>query len=247
MRFVIIGGGCYGTFYTRQLLRAADEGAIEKPEILVVDHGSQPEVVGLARDERVQVVSADWDDFFDHYFAARAGSDDDQIVPPPFTPHVALRWLLRALPKAGAMKWSIEPFRSLPQTPFVQQSDNGTLNASHADWLCPVHCIEPDTCPHTRGPRDWDMAETARTFARTLAAAGQPVSQVHVFRCLHLTHGVGCYPAGDLVRAFTEMRTLFPPAGEAVYALVATVSHCHGTLHLLKGEAGTDTVSRAEH
>lgn len=247
MRFVVIGGGCYGTFYTRQLLQAADANAIPRPDIVVVDHGSRPRVAREIADPRVTVARAEWDRFFDHYFASIPADADDRIVPPPFTPHVALAWLLRALNAAPYERsWSIEPFRGLPQAPYAQQGENGTLNASHADWICPVHCIEPETCPHTKGPRDWDMTDTAAAFARTLAGFGQPVSQVHLFQCLHFTHGVGTYPASAVVGAFHDLSHV--PSGELpIRALIGTVSRCHGTMHLLCGRTGTDTVSPRRH
>jgi len=243
MRFHIMGGGCYGTFYARQLLRAADAGAIASPEIIVVDHNQDAQISREINDARVTVQRVEWAEFFDDYFSTLAADAEDHIVPPPFTPHIALGWLLSALGRQGPRRWRLEPFRSLPPTPFVHQAPEGPLNASHADWLCPVHCIEPQTCPHTRGPRDWDMADTARAFASSLNAAGQAVSQVHLFQCLHLTHGVGTYPAASVVKAFADLSRA--EGAQIVRALVGTVSRCHGTMHLLVGTTGTDTVSPA--
>ena len=36
-RIVVVGGGCYGTYYVRQLLRAERAGAITWDELVVVD------------------------------------------------------------------------------------------------------------------------------------------------------------------------------------------------------------------
>lgn len=245
MRFVVLGGGCYGTFYTRQLLRAADAAAIPRPEIIVVDHNERPQLTREdVRDERVQLVRAQWDDWFDAELARLPADTDDQLVPPPFTPHLALAWLLRALKQdRAALVWQTEPFRALPPTPFARQADNGTLVASHADWICPVHCIEPDVCPATRGPRNWDMADTARDLARRLTEQGQTVHQVHLLQCLHFTHGVGTYPLAHLLRARAEIGQLEAAPGRPVRVLVGTVSRCHGAMHLLTGGHGTDTVS----
>jgi hypothetical protein len=143
------------------------------------------------------------------------------------------------------VKWLVEPFSALPITPFAQQSGNGTLNASHADWLCPVHCIEPEVCPHTRGKRDWDMADTVKAFARSISPQKGPVEQVHLFQCLHFTHGVGTYPAASVQAAFEQLAVASESAAPQLYAIVGTVSRCHGTMHLLKAWRGTDTVSPA--
>jgi hypothetical protein len=247
MRFVVLGGGCYGTFYTRQLLRAADAGAIPipPPDIVVVDHNHAPQVEreGLV-DARVHVVRSDWDAFFDAHLGTLAPDADDQLVPPPFTPHLALAWLLRALKQdRPELDWRIEPFSILPVTPFARQAENGTLAASHADWICPIHCIEPDVCPKTRGPRSWDMAETAHELAASLTARGQDVHQVHLLQCLHFTHGVGTYPLADLLRARRQAAQLQSRRNGPVRVLVGTVSRCHGAMHLLTGGYGTDTVS----
>lgn len=245
MRFIILGGGCYGTFYTRQLLRAADAGAIPQPDVVVVDHNVAPAAIAdYGADARVRHARAEWEDFFADYLAALPAAADDQIVPPPFTPHLALSWLLRTLETdSPAMTWEIEPFRVLPATPWANQSAEGTLTASHADWICPVHCIEPDICPKTRGPRDWDMADTARTLAQALKDHGQTVDQIHLLQCLHFTHGVGAYPAAALLSARRQLQAASVGRERPIRALVGTVSRCHGAMHLLKGHAGTDTVS----
>jgi hypothetical protein len=245
VRFVILGGGCYGTFYTRQLIRAADARAIPRPDIVVVDHGAAPAAIRQhGADPRVRHVRSDWQPFFAQHLAALADDTDDQIVPPPLTPHLAMSWLLDAVAAARPeISWQTEPFGVLPATPFARQAGPGTLTASHADWICPVHCIEPAICPKTRGPRDWDMADTAARLTQQLAAQGQPVDQLHLFQCLHFTHGVGTYPAAALLRARRALSGSRPTRTRPVRALIGTVSRCHGALHLLKGTLGTDTVS----
>src|SRR5678810_350649 len=74
-RVVIVGGGCYGSYYVRQLLRAIEAGAVEARELLVVDkdpqcavareHGSTTPLVRLDR--------RDWRSFFDDYLSRAAG------------------------------------------------------------------------------------------------------------------------------------------------------------------------------
>lgn len=247
MVFVILGGGCYGTFYARQLIRAAEAGAIAGPEIIVVDRNAKPKIAEVPPAQRyVRLVRDDWEHFLGAHLARLDAGADDQIVPPPFTPHLAVSWLLAALRRARPdMTWEIEPFALLPGTPFQRLAANGTLAASHADWICPIHCIEPDVCPKTRGPRYWDMADTAHAYAKSLGEAGQPIEQIHLFRCLHFTHGVGTYPAGALITALKQLQALQSSAVTPLRALIGTVSRCHGAMHLLNGRAGTDTVSRS--
>jgi hypothetical protein len=240
-RFVIFGGGCYGSFYARQLLRAADAG-VDVGEIIVVDHNESPPATSLVS-PLLRFVADDWDSFCDAYFDTVADDSPDQIVPPPFTPHLALRWLLRRLPKDRPdLTWELEPLRRMPGTPYQNQSAAGPMTLSHADWICPVHCVEPDTCPATRDRRYWDLANTVRLWADALVGAGQEISQTHLFQCLHYTHGVGTYPAARVAAARNAMAAAKSQPGIATRFLVGTVSRCHGAIHLLKAVAGTDTV-----
>jgi len=243
VRFVIFGGGCYGSFYVRQLLRARRAGALAVDDILVVDHGDRPPAADLAgADVPLRHIRADWSDFLDGYLAS-AVPPTDQIVPPPFTPNLAVGWLIRSLQQEfPAARFVTEDFRALPGTPFQDQRAHGTLAVSHADWLCPVNCIEPARCPATRGPRHWDMDRTMRAFAEHLRTVGQPVRRICLFHCHHLAYGVGTYPAAALAEARGLLRADLAADG-AVRFLAGTISRCHGAVHVIHAGSGTDSVS----
>jgi hypothetical protein len=243
VKFIIFGGGCYGTFYARQLLRARAAGALVVDDIAVIDHSEHPRAAELLDETApLRIVQADWADFLDTHFAAGAG-DGEHLVPPPFTPHLAVGWLLRSLERMFPdAHFAPQPFAALPGTPFQDQRAHGTLAVSHADWLCPVNCIEPARCPATRGPRDWDMDRTVRFFARDLDNAGQPVARVCLFHCHHLAWGVGTYPAQALVDAREALRQDIAGSKDLRF-LVGTVSRCHGALHLVHARRGMDSVS----
>jgi hypothetical protein len=242
-RFVIFGGGCYGTFYARQLVRAAQTG-IAVDEIVVVDRNKHPPVRAAVDSPLVHVVQQNWDDFCDVYFGQLATTNSDRIVPPPFTPHLALSWLLRRLTQDRLdLNWSLEPIKRMPGTPYQNQSVGGPVTLSHADWICPVNCIEPERCPKTRETRYWDLATTVQQWSHAFDDVGQAITQTHLFQCLHYTHGVGTYPAAQVVQARDAMADVTVAADRPARFLVGTVSRCHGAIHLLKAEAGTDTVS----
>ena len=246
MRFVIFGGGCYGSFYARQLVRAREAGVDDVAEIVVVDRNEFPPARRQLDSPLIRFVQQTWDAFCDDYFSSLSPQSNDQIVPPPFTPHLALAWLLRRLTDdQPQIQWSLEPAVRFPGTPFQQQSSGGPVTLSHAAWMCPVHCIEPSTCPKTRDVRYWDMAETVEHWAHALEEGGQPIEQTHLFQCLHYTHGVGTYPAAKVVQAHAAMAGVRPRPGQPVRFLVGTVSRCHGAVNVLKAEAGTNTVSTA--
>lgn len=243
MKFVILGGGCYGSFYARQLLRARDAGAFDVDEVIVVDREEWPRARREVGPSPVlRFVVADWETFLWQYLASLDAEAEDRIVPPPFTPHLALAWILdRLRNERPEREWDLAPFGRFPGTPFERQAPGGPLVVSHADWECPVHCIEPATCPVTRGPRHWDLDRTVRDFATTLEKGGQPVDQLHLFHCHHVTYGVGAYRAAAVRRAYEQIVACVegPACDRVARFLVGTISHCHGALHLLESRPGT--------
>jgi len=75
--FVIVGGGCYGTFYARQLERARARGVLTYERVLVVDRDAHCQVTrDLAPSPDRELVVQEWDEFFDEYLSA-----------PPSSPH----------------------------------------------------------------------------------------------------------------------------------------------------------------
>jgi hypothetical protein len=230
----IVGGGCYGTFYAGQLIRAAERGKTRFRRLLVVDHDPDcrfAREIGEAPDR--ELVVADWGAFFDRWLD-RPGPEDgagDAIVPSPLMPHLMYEWLVRRARK----RWPgrpIEP-RALTApigTPYDTTGADGTRYISFADWLCPTHCIEPAICPVIRGPRTWEMSEAMETLTSRLALAA-PTAGPALFVCRHRVFGVGMFDAAEVLagdRLVTEAGT----AAE-VDVLVGTVSACHGAVSLL--------------
>src|SRR5438045_867979 len=93
---VIIGGGCYGSFYSAQLIDGRDRGLLSFGRLLVVDRDPSCQVarekVGVPG---VALVISDWSDFLDGYLAGLTPREGDVIVPSPFMPHLFREWLLR--------------------------------------------------------------------------------------------------------------------------------------------------------
>src|SRR5262245_20389410 len=89
---VVIGGGCYGSFYAGQLAIARDRGRLSYRSVLVVDRDPRCQVVRenrLTADARLVV--SDWDPFLDDFLrrdAPSADEPDDAIVPSPLMPHL---------------------------------------------------------------------------------------------------------------------------------------------------------------
>src|SRR5262245_23525431 len=95
---VIVGGGCYGSFYAGQLLRARQRGVATWRRLLVVDRDPGCRVATLPHaSPDVELVVEEWSDFFDRWLAIAAPRSDppDTIVPSPLMPHLMFEWLLR--------------------------------------------------------------------------------------------------------------------------------------------------------
>lgn len=240
---VVVGGGCYGSYYVRQLGRAARAGMLEYERLLVVDRDPACRVAAELEDpsgERAEgvpepeVVVSEWSDFFDRYFeaAARDGADSDAIVPSPLMPHLMYQWLLeRARRRWPQRKVETRPLEGAPPMPWQHRADDGTHYVSYATWTCPINCVEPATCPHTRGPRSWSMPPGVSDYLRSERERGRELEGPAIFHCTHRAYGVGMFDTADVLAA----DRLVAEAGTrgAAEVLIGTVSHCHGALNVL--------------
>lgn len=239
---VVIGGGCYGSYYVRQLSRAARVGAFVGNEVLVVDRDADCAVAraltenGKADPLAVRVVTSPWDDFLDGWLEAciadPIAAAGDAIVPSPLMPHLLFQWLERRARRRWPKRHvSVEPLDRPPAVPWERASPNGTHYVSFAEWTCPVNCIEPARCPKTRDARSWSMPDALREWADVERRAGRTVAGPFVFHCTHRVYGVGMIDVADVLTADAELARL--GAAGALDALVGTVSHCHGALNRL--------------
>jgi len=225
---VIVGGGCYGTFYTRQLVEARKRGKVEFRRLLVVDRNPEcqaaPDLVG---DPTRELVVKDWDAFFDAYLGG-AAEPLSVIVPSPLMPHLMYQWLLRRARKRWPTR--VVESRALsegPGTPYDVTSPDLVRYVSFADWICPTHCTEPSRCPVIRGPRTWEMREAIEDLAARLRMPA-PV----LFECRHQVFAVGSFSVSE-VMAGDRFVAEAGSRGEETDLLVGTVSACHGAINLL--------------
>ncbi len=232
---IVVGGGCYGAYYVRQLARAAAAGAATWRELVVVDRDAHCRVAQLPeeeRPERLRVAVATWDAFFARHLAdasTRVGDSEDVIVPSPLMPHLMAEWLVaRARARWPARGVSVEPLGAVPAVPWQRAGDDGTHYVSFAEWICPINCIEPARCPATKGERDWSLPVALARYADDERMAGRPIGGPFVFHCSHRTHGVGMIDVRDVVAADRAIAAHAEVHGADF--LVGTASHCHGAL-----------------
>ena len=233
---IVVGGGCYGTFYANQLLRArrAGRGCVGAAP----DRGPRRRRAGRhasgCAGRGLELRVEEWGAFFDEYLARRRPSDPpDAIVPSPLMPHLMFEWLLRSAqrrwPAREIARRERRRFRA--GTPYDVLHADGTRYVSFADWLCPVHCIEPATCPVIRGPRTWEMSDALAELAGRLGRGG-PVAGPVLFVCRHRTYGVGMFDVSEVLAGDAAVAAAGAPGAE-MDVLVGTVSSCHGAVSLL--------------
>ncbi|HEX5038402.1 MAG TPA: hypothetical protein VFX30_14700 [bacterium] len=231
MDFILLGGGCFGSFYARQLLRGADRLGVGT--IHVVDKDPECRVRSDFGDAaRIAYHIQDWKDFLIPYFetciARREAGETvtDQYVPPTFAPHILMELFIEeAAREIPSLRFERRPFEAEVGTPVDMLLPAGTRALSFATWTCPASCIEPPTCPHTRGPKDWDI----KTHLTKTAKAGS----LHIFQCRHYAMGVGTIPVSAIVEEFLKFRDVVRAPGTH-RAAMASVSSCHGLIGLVE-------------
>jgi hypothetical protein len=238
---VVVGGGCYGSYYVRQLGRARQAGALRWDRVIVVDRDpscriAQSLAAGDVATPAVQVAIAEWADFFRTYLDAAcadpAATARDAIVPSPLMPHLMYEWLLaRTGERWPARTVATRPLAGTPAVPWHRTAPTGTSYVSFAEWVCPVNCIEPTTCPKTRETRWWTMPAALEAYADGERAAGRPLAGPVIFHCTHRADGVGMFDTAAAVRADAIVRDAGTRGPADV--LIGTVSHCHGALNVL--------------
>lgn len=221
-RLIVIGGGVDGAAYVRQLLRAHAAARLETGAIVVVDRDPACRASAFAS-PLVRVEVAEWDAWLAAHLG-RAGPGD-HLVPYHWAPHLLLGWLEGELRAAGGRVLRVLEVAPVG-VPFEMATSSGRA-LSYATWTCPVFCIEPALCPHTRGPRDWSLAGD---LLRPPAAGVETV----VFQCLHLVYGVGTIPVAAIHAARERMRASLGH-GPRTWR-VATSSHCHALAAMLHVE-----------
>ncbi|HEY2377761.1 MAG TPA: hypothetical protein VGH98_17440 [Gemmatimonadaceae bacterium] len=257
---VVVGGGCYGSYYVRQLRRAASAGAVTWTRVLVVDQNRDCALVadGNARvgelsSDRVDVVVDDWRAFFKGYLDDAAAhpdtTPDDAIVPSPLMPHLMFEWILgRARERWPGRDVVTAPLESAPDVPWQRATPAGPHYVSFAEWICPINCIEPATCPHTRAARTWSLPVAARAYVGGEQGRGRALAGPVIFHCTHRAYGVGMFDTREVLAGDNFVRSLAEK--NAAEVLVGTMSHCHGAFERLVigpptgSEAGPDRASR---
>ncbi len=245
-RIVIIGGGCYGSWYAQQLQRAAVAGALHAREVVVVDRNPECRVAQRMAEAaypalNLRLETTTWDAYLMTWLAAGVDAlANDAMVPSPLMPHLCLDWLMaRTRERWPEARMSVEPLPAPPPMPWERAAPDGRHYVSFATWMCPVNCIEPERCPETRDVRWWSMPPALEAFV-----AGQQgaLDGSFIFHCTHRRFGVGMIDAQQIAAADDALAAAVGEAPKRF--LVGTVSHCHGALGVLAVSRGPTDAPR---
>ena len=232
----IMGGGCYGSFYVGQLEAARAREAVQYRQLLVVDRDPACQAASQLPAHAATLVTAEWGEFLDQWLDSSArdhGGIADAIVPTPFMPHLLAHWLeRRARTRWPEREVALVPAAEPLGTPYDQLHADGVRYVSFADWLCPMHCVEPLLCPAIKAPRTWEMGDAVTAWT-TKRARERPTAGPALFTCRHVAYGVGMYPARA---AFDGFDAFVPVADSAAGGdlVIGSVSACHGAIAVLR-------------
>ena len=151
---IVVGGGCYGSYYLRQLGRARQARALEWMDLVVVDRDEHCAATRAAAGDvpPFRLQQSDWEQYFANFLGEAArhpeSHEQDAIVPSPLMPHLMAGWLLtRARERWPRRQVDVAPLDTTPVVPWQRAGADGTHYVSFADWMCPINCIEPPRCP----------------------------------------------------------------------------------------------------
>ena len=209
-RFWVMGAGRFGQIAVNRILRHFPQA-----HITVVDRESL-----MPAADRVTMVRAEGVEWL--VDALQEGRAVDMVVP-AIPSHVAYEWMVQHLKR----QFTILPLEPddhlLSRLPHPIRGSAGRIYVSHADFICPDSCAEPENiCTHTGKPRPRDLF---RLLADLDTVKVQPV----VLRSFQLLPGVGGLYPHHLQRALDSVI-----AHQRQPLMIATACRCHGVLDLIR-------------
>ncbi|MEO8478537.1 MAG: hypothetical protein ABI542_02815 [Gemmatimonadota bacterium] len=229
----IMGGGCYGRFYLGQLHRAWQRGAVRWDRLRVVDHDASCAAAAMIEGApATELTCTTWVDFLEMWLDPAERGAADRLVPTPLMPHLFADWLTdrarRQWPSHTARRIAVEQPIG---TPFdMLHPGDGNRYVSHADWICPIHCIEPARCPKIRAPRSWEMRDTVAAWN---ARRDEGPAELAIFACRHVVYGVGMVEVTAILSAADDLDARLE-SEDVAEMVIGSVSSCHGAVGLLR-------------
>lgn len=212
MRFWIIGAGRFGKIAVKRITKR-----IASASITVVD--KRPIAFDHAGITPIRQDGIQW-------LNTMLGPDApvDMIVP-AIPVHVAAEWLKHKIKNLYEIHPFMVPDSWLLRMPNVLRGKTGQVYISHADFICPDNCPEPEKiCTHTGKPRPMDLF---RLLGGLEFEGVLPI----VLRSHQMLPGVGGINPSDLIQSLDTVR-----ANSQRLLMIATACRCHGVVDFLRIE-----------
>lgn len=134
--------------------------------------------------------------------------------------HLAVQWAVKKLSEKNSSVHPVEiPDAFLVNLPHPIRISKNQITTSHADFICPSHCLEPDTvCSHTKQQRPAALFQFLRTF-------NWINFQPFIVRSRQFAPGLGGFLPGDLWSLLRNIK-LWPDTP----LVVGTACKCHGII-----------------
>ncbi len=227
---IVIGGGCYGSFQTRRLLKAIDAGRIDAgAKIMVIDRNESPPArAEFAGNDRVTLVKSDWSSYLTGYFLEYEHGSGGHLIPAHIAPHLLFEVCSNFLRARGGYAVEFVPVTTTFGLPFEKESGK-TRYISAAAWLCPFSCIEPSVCPAIKAERNWDLS------ALVPERAGSSADITLVFKTTHFAWGVSSISSDSIFESCSLLLSRVRTSDrDSFTAVIATTSNCHGAVGSMK-------------
>lgn len=211
-RFWIIGAGRFGKIAVKRITKRIDGASITvvDKQFMAYDHAG----ITSIRQDGIQ--------WLDTMLGPDAPVD---MIVPAIPVHVAAAWLKHKNKKLYDIQPLPIPDSWLAPMPNALRGKVGQVYVSHADFICPDNCPEPEKiCTHTGKPRPMDLF---RLLARLGLEGVLPI----VLRSHQLLPGVGGIYPSDLFKALDTVRT-----NPRRPLMIATACRCHGVVDFMRLE-----------
>ncbi len=211
-RFWILGAGRFGQIAVERIIRH-----IPHATLIVVDQKSS-----TMDGKNITTIREDGIEWLNRTLDPNASVD---TIIPAIPVHVAADWLKLNLKHLYHIHSLPIKDSWLTRLPHAMRGTAGQAFVSHADFICPDNCPEPENlCTHTGKPRPMDLF---RLLARFDVDDLLPI----VIRSHQLLSGVGgIYPA-ELLSA---LETVCNNSHRAM--MIATACRCHGVVEFIRLE-----------
>jgi len=225
---IILGGGCYGSLFSKRLIKGKQKGLVSFSSLIVIDKNEDCKLKKEAKEEDIIFYRADWLDFLVKEYP-KIMRERDYLVVPCIGPHFIFKYIEAKLREENGYEMRLPIFNMKLGTPFEKDVENNKY-LSFAQWQCPPLCIEPQICPAINKTRSWNLKETLISYFKNHnEIAGD---NVFVFEIGNYINAVGLVEIKMILEAYEELRRKINKKFQKF--MIATVSKCHGEASLFE-------------